>query len=417
MASQSGRTRQRLMSRADFVVAGAAPGAAAGLSVMTATLLAALRPHGELELLTHDIALLPYVRRNGLPGLPTISLGVQPLCVHGEATLSARMHTRELRAFACGWAVGSRYAEALRAARLPYLIWEATTLRDEIAATSVAAVRRSGRGSGLGTVLHKMFLPLDEMLERRLYRSAIAVLAMSEYTAQRIRALHGLDETHVRVLSPPPTPMFLAGLEHARSGGIGPDDRAADERHKTIRLLFVGRVDDPRKNFRLLRDAFNSVRDTGLQVELTVVGPHGANWRRSLQLPDASGITFAGSLDHDCLPRAFLDHDVLVVPSRQEGFGIIVSEAMHAGLAVISTRCGGPEHVLRESGAGLLVDHTPNAMAEAILALAGDTARRLRMARCGRDYAERELSTERFNERVSQEVSALREAARSRMRT
>jgi glycosyltransferase involved in cell wall biosynthesis len=405
------------MPRAEFVLAGAAPGAAAGLSVMTATLLAALRPHGELELLTHDIAPIPYARRNGLTGLPTISLGVQPLCVHGEAALAARLHVREFRAFVCGWAVGSRYAEALRAARLPYLIWEATTLRDEIATTSVAAVRRSGRGSGVGTILHKMLLPFDELLERRLYRNATAVLAMSEYTAQQIRTLHELDESHVRVLSPPPTPRFLAGLERARTEAAWSNDRTAGTSDKTVRFLFVGRVDDPRKNFRLLRDAFLSVRDTGTPVELTVVGPHGANWRRSLHLPNESGITFAGSLDHDALPRAFLDHDVLVVPSRQEGFGIVVSEAMHAGLAVISTRCGGPEHVLRESGGGVLVDHTPNAMAEAIRALAGDAARRSKMGACGREYAQRELSTERFNERVGQELAALREVARSRAHT
>ena len=136
-----------------------------------------------------------------------------------------------------------------------------------------------------------------------------------------------------------------------------------------------------------------------------------------MNLEEESRIRFMGRVSDDGLATAFLEHDLLVVASRQEGFGIVIAEALHAGLPVISTRCGGPEHVLSESGAGLLVDHTPNAMAEAIRTLAADAARRSKMARCGREYAQRELSTERFNERVGQELAVLREAARSRVRT
>lgn len=404
------------MAPADLLLAGAVPGAAAGLSVATATLLAALQRHGELTLLTHEIAFVPYARRNGAPDLPTIALGVQPLCVHGEAVLAGQLHRRKLRAFTCGWAVGSRHAGFLRAGRLPYVIWEPTTLRDEIATADFASVRRSGRGSGIGTLLHRASLPFDEVLERRLYAGATAVLAMSEYTAQRIRTIHAFDDTHVRVLAPPPTPMFLEGLERARTSRSLTNDAAHDARDSAVRLLFVGRVDDPRKNFQLLRDAFLSLRAGGVGAQLTVIGPHGSHWRRSLQLPADSGIAFLGALDNESLVRAFLDSDVLIVPSRQEGYGIVVAEAMHAGLAVISTRCGGPEHVLCESGAGLLVEHSPNALTEAIRTLAEDAPRRLAMAKRGREYAERELSTERFNERVAEELAALREAARSGVR-
>jgi len=176
-------------------------------------------------------------------------------------------------------------------------------------------------------------------------------------------------------------------------------------------------VDDPRKNFALLHSAFLSVLHGGVHTTLTIVGPHSAQWRASLDLEKELRVRFVGRVSDDLLAASLLDHDALVVPSRQEGFGIVIAEALHAGLPVVSTRCGGPEHVLRESGAGLLVDHTPNAMAEAIRALAADAARRSKMATCGREYAQRELSTERFNERVGQELAALREAARSRVRT
>ena len=397
------------MPRDDILLAGALPGAAAGLSVMTASLLTALDPLGRVCLLTHEISPVPYARRNG-SDRPTISLGVQPLTVHGEAVLAGRLHRGLVKTFPVGWAVGSRYAESLRAAGIPYFIWEATTLRDEMDTVSVGAIRRSGRGSGLGTLLYKSLLPLNDRLEARAYRQAEGVLALSQYTASRIRALHALDDDKVRVLLPPVTAAFLSALQRARRSS-GPGRESGTAEGKPIRLLFVGRVDDPRKNFPLLRDAFLRLRRAAVPVTLTVVGPHSVGWRSAQGLDDESGVSFAGSVDHEELPGVLLDHDILVVSSQQEGFGIVVAEAMHAGLAVVSTRCGGPEQVLRESNGGVLVEHTSEALASAIGTLADDPARRTEMGARARAYAERELSAGRFQERVAQELELLRAAA------
>ena len=397
------------MPREDILLAGALPGAAAGLSVMTASLLTALDPLGRVCLLTHEISPVPYAHRNG-SDRPTISLGVQPLTVHGEAVLAGRLHRGLVKTFPVGWAVGSRYAESLRAAGIPYFIWEATTLRDEMDTVSVGAIRRSGRGSGLGTLLYKSLLPLNERLEARAYRQAEGVLALSLYTARRIRALHALDDDKVRVLLPPVTAAFLSALQRARRSS-GPGRESGTAEGKPIRLLFVGRVDDPRKNFPLLRDAFLRLRRAAVPVTLTVVGPHSVGWRSAQGLDDESGVSFAGSVDHNDLPGVLLDHEIRVVSSRQEGFGIVVAEAMHAGLAVVSTRCGGPEQVLRESNGGVLVEHTSEALAAAIGTLAGDAALRTEMGARARAYAERELSSGRFQARVAQELEFLRAAA------
>lgn len=300
--------------------------------------------------------------------------------------------------------MGSRFAEALRAAAVPYAIWEATTLRDELSTIDVAEVRSAGRGTGIGAWLHKSLLPLDERLEGRLYRSAVAVFTLSDYTAGRIRTLHALPEDRVRILPPPPSPKFFASLERVRRGSIAADATP----QSAIRLLTVGRVDDPRKNFALLRDAYITLRTAGAPASLTVVGPYSDAWRRSLKLDAVSGITFTGSVAHGDLPRLLLEHDALVVSSRQEGFGIVVAEAMHAGLPVISTRCGGPEQVLRESGGGVLVGHSVDELASAIARLAADPPMRVAMGARGRAYAERELSTARFYARVADAHELLR---------
>jgi glycosyltransferase involved in cell wall biosynthesis len=122
-------------------------------------------------------------------------------------------------------------------------------------------------------------------------------------------------------------------------------------------------------------------------------------------------VRFLGRVSADELARALLEHDILVLSSRQEGFGIVVSEAMHAGLPVVSTRCGGPEQVVRQSGGGILVDHTAAAFVDAIRILAGDPTLLAAMGARGRDYAQRELSAERFAKRVADELKLLRAAA------
>ncbi|MFX6269921.1 glycosyltransferase, partial [Acinetobacter baumannii] len=48
--------------------------------------------------------------------------------------------------------------------------------------------------------------------------------------------------------------------------------------------------------------------------------------------------------------------DVIVVPSRWEGFGLIAVEAMRAGLAVIASRVGGLAEVVEEGVTGFLVE-------------------------------------------------------------
>ena len=58
---------------------------------------------------------------------------------------------------------------------------------------------------------------------------------------------------------------------------------------------------------------------------------------------------------------------VLVVPSKEETFSVVLIEALATGLPVISTRCGGPEFILQEGGGQLVpMDDLPS-MCNALL--------------------------------------------------
>lgn len=115
----------------------------------------------------------------------------------------------------------------------------------------------------------------------------------------------------------------------------------------------------------------------------------------------ASRVRLRGAISTAELARAYLEHDLLLLTSRQEGFGIVVAEALHAGLPVVSTTSGGPEGVLRASGAGLLCDHEANALAAAVRELAASPERRSAMSARGRAFAQRELDLESFVRRVT----------------
>jgi len=103
--------------------------------------------------------------------------------------------------------------------------------------------------------------------------------------------------------------------------------------------------------------------------------------------------------------------DLLVMPSRWEGFGLSAAEAMAGALAVVAARVPGLSDVVVHEQTGLLVE-PGNAveLAEAMVALAGDAERRNRFARAGRERAEQYFEIGRMicsHERLYEAICAI----------
>lgn len=130
---------------------------------------------------------------------------------------------------------------------------------------------------------------------------------------------------------------------------------------KTLhRWLFVGGLID-RKGVSWLLEAFAICRRQEPALTLTLVGEGELRGRlaaRAEELGVADAVSFAGALSPVEALSLMREHDVLVHPSRYETFGVVVIEAVAAGMPVIVTRCGGPEQTLAgiESDAGQLID-------------------------------------------------------------
>jgi glycosyltransferase involved in cell wall biosynthesis len=101
------------------------------------------------------------------------------------------------------------------------------------------------------------------------------------------------------------------------------------------------------------------------------------------------------------IPQVLKSLDVFVLPTHQEALGTSYIEAQAMGVPVIGTRVGGVPATMIEGETGLLVPaQNPSALAEAIIALARDPARRQRMSDACRRWVLAEYTVERMAERM-----------------
>ena len=97
-------------------------------------------------------------------------------------------------------------------------------------------------------------------------------------------------------------------------------------------------------------------------------------------------VHFTGPLTGPALEAAYAGGDLLVLPSRAESYGMVVTEALARGLPVVATSVGGlPQAVGPESGGGrpglLVPPDSPMALAEALSAWLDDVELRRRLRR------------------------------------
>ncbi len=106
-------------------------------------------------------------------------------------------------------------------------------------------------------------------------------------------------------------------------------------------------------------------------------------------------VSFHGQLPEDRINAFVADHHLVVLPSREEGFGVAALEAGASGRPVVATRVGGFAETVRDGLTGVLVEPDDvSALAEAILSLARDRARIAQLGAAGREFVEQQYSIE-----------------------
>lgn len=195
------------------------------------------------------------------------------------------------------------------------------------------------------------------------------------------------------------TRVIALGIADTADGGNGraPWPDGADT-GAGLRLLAVGRL-SYYKGFDVLIDALARTP----RAVLLLIGS-GESERALRQRANALGVTdriaFAGEVDDNTLAGAYAGADALVLPSldRSEAFGLVLLEAMRAGLPVIASAIAGSGvgHVVVDGETGLLVPAgDAGALAAAIVRLADDAGLRRRLGAAGRARFLREFTLER----------------------
>lgn len=131
-------------------------------------------------------------------------------------------------------------------------------------------------------------------------------------------------------------------------------------------FLFVGRL-AVQKGPDLLLDAIPMVLQARSDARFVIVGD--GHMRSTLEAEAqkrgiAHAVHFAGAVKSGSphLKALFKSCDAVVVPSRNEPFGIVVLEAWAAGKPVIATTCGGPRDFVDPERDGYLVDPNPSSI-------------------------------------------------------
>lgn len=181
----------------------------------------------------------------------------------------------------------------------------------------------------------------------------------------------------------------------------------SEVRRSPLSLLFVGRIHPIKAIDNLLRGCRLLGRDR--LWRLTVAGTGEAAYRDSLvalagELGIRDRVEFTGHVDGERKHNAFLNADVVVVPSHSENFSMTVIEALSYGRPVIASR-GTPWAAAGEKGCGWWVDNSPESLAE-VLAQAF-TAPLHTMGLAGRDWMRAEYGWPSIARRMMELYQAL----------
>lgn len=210
------------------------------------------------------------------------------------------------------------------------------------------------------------------LYQRRDLLTASAFHATSPAEAEEIRAL-GLKQ-----------PIAIVP-----NGITLPKTLLAPRNNPSRQMLFMSRI-HPKKGLPLLIQAWKKAA-IPLDWVLRIAGPDELNHLGELQqlvqqLGIKNSIQFIGPIDDSQKWAVYAESDLFVLPSYNENFGIVIAEAMAAGLPVITTK-GTPWSVLEERKCGWWIELSVDELANTLRTAVNTPFHELRnMGRAARDY-------------------------------
>ncbi len=151
---------------------------------------------------------------------------------------------------------------------------------------------------------------------------------------------------------------------------------AGKRNEPTIGRVLFGGTAELRKGIHYFAAAARQLLDRGVRAEFLVAG-NVADRIRSL--PECAALKFLGRIPRDQMQEELLRADVLVLPTLAEGSASVITEALVAGLPVITTQSAGALVVHGENGL-IIPERGISALAEAISSVIEDRGARNHLA-------------------------------------
>lgn len=210
--------------------------------------------------------------------------------------------------------------------------------------TAAATKTRLFRDIPIVATEHSSALMVDtpssstRMIAKSSYSKVNALVAVSAALADRIRDLIGIEPIVI--------PNIVDSEFFFRE----------QERHETFNVLSVGnlrsvkRMQDVIRAFRIAKRAIPNPK-----LQIIGEGPERGMLEALIQSEGVEAdVRLSGMRSREYVAASLTESDVFVLASSRETFGVVLIEAMAAGLPVVATRSGGPDNFLEASGSHIV---------------------------------------------------------------
>lgn len=213
-------------------------------------------------------------------------------------------------------------------------------------------------------------------IEKRCFKAADAITTVSQYTAKCINEIFDID--HVNVI--------YNGIDidifHPNS------TIKSTNQDQPFKLIFVG-SNSVRKGFNLLPEIMRQLGDDFQLFYTSNAEAYQPLPKNMIQLPPQKTAKD--------LANIYRTMDALIFPSRLEGFGLVVAEAMACGLPVVITDGSALTELVEHGKTGFLCEQdNVDAFAKAVRQLAGDKGLREKVANTAWQRVEKNFRVDRM---------------------
>lgn len=211
---------------------------------------------------------------------------------------------------------------------------------------------------------------LSSIRTRRRAARASHIIAISHATAKDIETYYGIAQEKISVVYPGVSEAFYPNCHDEQFSRVRKRLGLPEQPY----LLFIGGA-DPRKNHQTLFDAFGAHAELKGQYYLVAIGDSSHHMGDLVQTGQRFGILdriiFPGSISLDDLRILYSHAQLFIFPSRCEGFGFPVLEAMACGAPVVTSNTTALPEVAGD--AAVLVDpENPSELGKAMVRVLND---------------------------------------------